>query len=64
MPVVNCKSCGKLTSTATSDGDVCHVAVDEGVWVKGCAWDEKPKQFGDMYRNVVKSKVQFPEELL
>jgi len=64
MPVMNCKSCGRLTSTATSKPDGCHVAVDGGVWVKGCAWDEKPKQFSDMYRKVVESKVQFPEELL
>jgi hypothetical protein len=38
----------------------CHVAVDDGVWVKGCAWSEKPKQLGDVYREVVKSKMEFP----
>jgi len=46
MPVMSCKNCGRTSSTATSNTDgnkitSCHVAVDDGVWVKGCAWDKK-----------------------
>ena len=68
MPVMSCKNCGRTSSTATSNTDgnkivSCHVAVDDGVWVKGCAWDKKPKKYGDMYREVVKLNMEFPKEL-
>lgn len=63
---MNCKNCGRLTSTATSNNDgneviSCHVAVDNGVWVEGCAWNEKPEQLSDMYKEIVKSKMAFPK---
>ena len=66
MPVMKCDSCGRTSSTATSNtnGDKivsCHVAVDGGVWVKGCSWNDKPEQLGDIYREVVKSKMEFPD---
>jgi len=47
MPVVTCSSCGGTTNTAVSnyvtkgkDPMVCYAKWVDGVWVKGCGYDD------------------------
>jgi hypothetical protein len=48
MPAATCKTCGRMTNSATSnyaeksgEPTECYIAVDPDTkcWVEGCAWD-------------------------
>ena len=56
MPAATC-TCGRETNSATSNywrmqgkPTRCFVAMEKGVWVKGCAWDEIATKMKPMYQ--------------
>ena len=56
MSAIICAKCGGQTNTAVADwidpiredgkANECYLRVEDGVWVKGCAWDKADPKYG------------------
>jgi hypothetical protein len=56
MPALHCSKCGRITNSAVAEcvpaefreggaASGCYAAVQDGVWVAGCLYDEKNRDF-------------------
>ena len=53
---MTCRGCGRKTNTVFADhvrapdgeADACYLAIEDGRWAKGCAYEQAPKFERDM----------------
>ena len=56
MSALICEKCGGMTNTAVAErmepyrndgkANECYLKVENGIWVKGCAWDKADPVYG------------------